>query len=162
MNSAQIEKNLELERLVFFSDAVVAIAITLLVFNLKIEKAVASHLTFADIGNSWKMFVSFFLSFLIIAIFWRIHHQFFFFIKKVNQRLLFYNMGWLLFIVILPFSTTLVSANFFDTPAVFLYSTNILLITCLQNLIWDYVSVRPEFLKDLLSEKNKQGIQDSL
>jgi uncharacterized membrane protein len=71
------EKNLELERLVFFSDAIVAIAITLLALDLKVEPASGGHLTFADVGNAWEKFLAFFLSFFIIAIFWKIHHEFY-------------------------------------------------------------------------------------
>ena len=69
------EKSLELERLVFFSDAIVAIAMTILVFDLKINTATVAHFTFADLGNSWQKFVAFILSFIIIAIFWKIHHE---------------------------------------------------------------------------------------
>ena len=43
------EKNLQLDRLVFFCDAVVAIAITLLIFNLKIDHVTDGHLTFKDL-----------------------------------------------------------------------------------------------------------------
>jgi uncharacterized membrane protein len=141
------EKNLELERLVFFSDAVVAIAITLLALDLKVEHVSSGHITFTAIGESWQKFVAFFLSFLNIAIFWKIHHHFFSHIKKINTRLMWYNILWLLFIVLLPFSTSLVSSYLYDTPAIFTYCLNTLFITIFQNQIWDYVAVRPEFLK---------------
>ncbi|MFT3680006.1 MAG: TMEM175 family protein [Ferruginibacter sp.] len=141
------EKNLELERLVFFSDAIVAIAITLLVFDLKIQPA-DGHLRFADIANAWQKFLSFFLSFFIIAIFWKIHHEFYFYIRKINNRLLWYNIAWLMFIVILPFTTTLVSAHLFDEAAIFSYCINVLMVTLFQNQIWDYVAVRPAYLKE--------------
>jgi uncharacterized membrane protein len=150
------EKNLELDRLVFFSDAVVAIAITLLALNLKISKAIDAHLTFADFAASWQNFLAFFLSFLIIAVFWKIHHEFFVFIKEISEALLLYNIGWLLFIVLLPFTTTLISAHFSDTAAMFAYSFNIFMITLFQNLIWDYVAIRPQYTKDNLTpEINK-------
>jgi len=141
------EKNLELERLVFFCDAVVAIAITLLVFNLKITNVTNGHLTFADIIRPWKTFLAFFLSFINIASFWKNHHTFFAHIKKINESLLWYNIWWLFFIVLLPFTTSLVSTYFFDTPAIFIYSLNTFIITIFQNVIWDYVSVRPDFLR---------------
>src|ERR1700759_4659525 len=141
------EKNLQLERLVFFWDAVVAIAITLLVFNLKIDHISGTHLTFSDIIQPWKNFLAFVLSFLNIANFWRSHHSFFTHIKKIDEKLLWYNIAWLFFIVTLPFSTSLVSAYFFDTPAIFIYSLNTLLITWFQNSIWDYASFNPGFLK---------------
>src|ERR1700761_8489076 len=114
-----MEKNLQLERLVFFCDAVVAIAITLLVFNLKLDHLPTGHLRFADIASIWPKLIAFFVSFLNIAIFWTIHHTFFSHIKKVNMQMLRYNLYWLFFIVIIPFSASLLSSNFYDTPAIF-------------------------------------------
>jgi uncharacterized membrane protein len=142
------EKNLDLERLVFFSDAIVAIAATILVFGLKIDIPPNKHITFADIGNEWPRFSSFVLSFFIIALFWKIHHEFFHHIKTVNNVLLWFNIIWLLFIVLLPFTSSLVSTHFFDIPAMVAYCFNIFFLTIFQNMIWDYASVRPDFLKD--------------
>ncbi|MEI9934808.1 MAG: TMEM175 family protein [Ferruginibacter sp.] len=141
------DKNLQLERTVFFCDAVVAIAITLLAFNLKIDHTTNGHLSFADIGRQWKTSSAFFLSFINIASFWKTHHTFFSHIKKIDEKLLWYNIFWLLFIVILPFSTSLVSEYFFDTPAIFMYSLNTLMVALFQNYIWDYASSKLEFLK---------------
>ena len=141
MGVDQEEKNLELERLVFFSDAVIAIAITLLVFDLKLKPA-GEHFTFADIGNAWHMFAAFFLSFAIIAVFWVNHHRFYVYIRAIDSRILTYNMCWLLCIVLLPFSTSLISRDFFNKPAMFLYSVNVLAVTYFQNAIWDHVSFK--------------------
>jgi len=147
------EKNLELERLVFFSDAIVAIAITILVFNLKIAGDDTKYFTFADLLQAWPKFLAFFLSFFIIALFWKIHHQFFFYIRDINERLLWYNISWLLFVVLLPFSTTLISNHFTDPAAMVVYCTNVVLINVFQNNIWDYASIRPEFLKPDIDER---------
>jgi len=78
-------KNFQLERLVFFSDAVVAIAITLLALELKIEHTASGYLTFVDLANNWQKFAAFFLSFISIAIYWKVHHEFYTFIKTVNS-----------------------------------------------------------------------------
>ncbi len=146
------EKSLELERLVFFSDAIVAIAITLLVFDLKINKAAGDHFTFLDLGHAWQKFVAFFLSFFIISIFWKIHHEFYTHIKKIDNTLLWFNVFWLMFIVTLPFATSLVSSHFFDKAAIFTYSFNVLMVTIFQNNIWDYASTHPLLLKENQSE----------
>jgi uncharacterized membrane protein len=140
------EKNLQLERTVFFCDAVVAIAITLLALDIKL-KHLDGHLQFSDITGQWKSFLAFFLSFMNIAGFWKTHHSFFSHVKKMDEKLLWYNIFWLFFIVLLPFSTSLVSSHFFDTAAIFTYSLNTFLIALFQNYIWDYVSLKPSYLK---------------
>ena len=152
------EKNLERDRLVFFCDAVVAIAITLLVIDLKVENIKGDHFTFKDLLQPWHRFIAFALSFFNIAVFWKNHHSFYTYIQKINEKFLGYNILWLFFIVLLPFTTSLISDYFFDTPAMFAYSLNIFLITLFQNHIWDYTSVfNPQLLKagalDTLSDK---------
>src|SRR6201996_7377476 len=135
--SVMKEKKLELERLVFFSDAIVAIAITILVFNLKITGDDAKHFTFADLLQAWPKFIAFFLSFFIIALFWKLHHQFFFYIRIIDDALLWNNVAWLLFLVLLPFSTTLMSMHFKAPAAMVVYCSNVLFINFFQNNIWD-------------------------
>ena len=134
------EKNLQLERLVFFTDAVVAIAITLLALDIRIEHTESGHLRFADIWNQWRTLTAFFLSFFNIANFWKANHMFFVYIKKIDEKLLWICTLWLLFITLLPFSTSLVSNYFFDVPAICVYSSNVLLIAVFQNWLWDYAS----------------------
>jgi len=148
-------KNLELDRMVFFCDAVVAIAITLLALDLKVTTGEHEHLSFSAIKGNGHQFVAFLLSFLYISIFWSIHHKFFSQVKEIDRTLLWYNLCWLLFIVLLPFSTSLISAHFFDVPAMATYCFNTFMVTLFQNQIWDYVAVRPEFLRH---PKNKSLI----
>ena len=68
------QKNLSLERLVFFSDAVVAIAITLLALDIRVGPTPTGRLHFSDIAELWKPLLAFVLSFFNIANFWRTHH----------------------------------------------------------------------------------------
>ncbi len=140
-------KNLQLERTVFFCDAVIAIAITLLVLDIRLKDASISHFTFRILLDEWKSFAAFVLSFINIANFWRQHHSIFAQVKKMDNRLLSLNIFWLFFIVILPFSTTVVSRYFFDSQAQLLYISNIFIISLLQNSIWRYVATKPDFMK---------------
>jgi uncharacterized membrane protein len=139
-----------LERLVFFSDAVVAIAITLLALDLRIDKVAGqTHFTASDIFSEWQKFLAFLLSFMLIALFWLNHHQFFQLIRKIDEPLVWHNAGWLLFIVLLPFSTTLVSADFGQSLTILIYSLNILGITIFQNFIWDYAIIHHYLVEDV-------------
>ncbi|MFN8494860.1 MAG: TMEM175 family protein [Caldilineaceae bacterium] len=138
-------KNLSQERLVFFSDAIVAIAITLLALELKVERIAEEHITFEHIFAEWPLFLAFLLSFFLIALFWVNHHKLFQIIENVDGRLLWINMGWLLFIVLIPFTTSLVSSDFGQKTTALIYSINILGVTFFQNLILDYATGKFEF-----------------
>jgi uncharacterized membrane protein len=155
MEADQDEKNLERERLVFFSDAVIAIAITLLALDLKVHPT-GPHFTYADIGHAWHAFAAFFLSFIIIAVFWVNHHRFFVYIKAIDSRMVIYHMCWLLFIVLLPFTSSLISNDFFDKPAMFMYSINVLLVACFQNAIWDHATLHRSLIKDTLTQETER------
>lgn len=137
MNEGQ-KKALELERLIFFSDAIVAIAITLLALGLKVNVPTYRHITFADLIQPWKLYLAFILSFINIAGFWQTHHTIFYYIRKIDRKMVSLNLTWLFFIVILPFTTSILSLHFSDTPSIFLYCVNIFMVSIMQNFIWDY------------------------
>lgn len=134
------------ERVLFFSDAIVAIAITLLALDLKLDIPENHQLSFQDLLTPWKSYLAFFLSFVNIASFWRTHHQMYTYIHKMDELTMSYNIGWLFFIVTLPFSTSVLSTHFGNSAAVFLYSLNIFAISIFQNIIWDSADVKKDFI----------------
>ncbi len=134
------------ERVLFFSDAIVAIAITLLALDLKLELPEGHHLTFHDLLLPWKNYVAFLLSFINIANFWKTHHRMYTYIHKMTERTMSYNIGWLLFIVVLPFSTSVLSTHFGDPASIFLYSLNIFALSVFQNSIWDSADIKNDFI----------------
>lgn len=138
------------ERVLFFSDAVVAIAITLLALDLKLNLPENQHLTFIDLLVPWKTYLAFILSFINIAIFWKTHHQMYTYIYKMNERGMNYNLVWLFFIVTLPFSTNVLSAHFGDSAAIFLYSLNLLALSICQNLIWYNADIKKDYINNKL------------
>ncbi|MEO3876165.1 TMEM175 family protein [Nonomuraea sp. B12E4] len=99
------------ERLTFFSDAVVAIALTLLVLPLAdaIPEAVAAHTSSIAVvtENGWKIF-SFLISFGVIARLWIFHHRLFERVKAYNHQLVMVNLCWLLTIAVIPFPTEMI------------------------------------------------------
>ena len=150
------KREIPFERVLFFCDATVAIAITLLALDLKLELPEGHHLTFPDLIAPWEKYLAFFLSFVYIATFWRRHHQMYTHIHKMNAASMMYNMGWLFFIVTLPFSTNVLSTHFGDAPAVFLYSMNSLAISLFQKLIWNSADRTEGFLNEQLSSGERK------
>ena len=148
------EKEVPYERVLFFSDAIVAIAITLLALDLRLEGPEGHTFTFHDLLEPWKNYLAFGLSFVMIADFWKTHHSIFTYAHKMDEKLLGLNIVWLLFIVTLPFSTSVLSHHLDTTPAVFLYSLNIFLVSLFQNFIWDYAYSHEGFVnKEALSKE---------
>jgi len=101
----------QLERLILFSDAVFAIAITLLVIELKVPELDRADYNDAALAHELKhlipRFIGFVISFGIIGVYWSIHHRLFGFVHKYSTRLIFLNMLFLFSIVLMPFSTGL-------------------------------------------------------
>jgi TMEM175 potassium channel family protein len=147
-----IKKEIAFERVLFFSDAIVAIGITLLVFNLKLEIPPDRRISFSDLLLPWRNYLAFILSFINIAGFWRTHHNAFVYIYKMDDRIMFLNTCWLFLIITLPFATTLVSTHFGESPVIFLYSMNIFGLAIFQNSIWDYADARKYIDKEKLPE----------
>jgi uncharacterized membrane protein len=100
------------ERIIFFSDAVVAIAISLLILPVVDQFADGAgrdiRQTFADEAGSLLAFV---LSFVVIARFWLVHHQIFERVTGYTTPMIVANMLWLLTIVFLPLPTQLAGTN---------------------------------------------------
>jgi uncharacterized membrane protein len=101
------------DRLVLFTDAVVAIAVTLLILPLveAVNEFQAEGLDAQSVITDHKpQIYTFLLSFVVIANFWLTHHRMFEHVKAYNTRMIQLNLLWLLFIVILPFPTEIVGA----------------------------------------------------
>lgn len=95
----------------FFSDAVVAIALTLLILPLADAAPEAAEKyanSFEVITANQAKIYSFLLSFAVIARLWMAHHRFFEQVKAYNHRLMVMNLGWLLTIVVIPFPTEMI------------------------------------------------------
>jgi uncharacterized membrane protein len=139
------------ERLLLFTDAVIAIAITLLILPLldTVTEAVAAHAQPTEVitGNLPRIY-SFLLSFAVIARLWLVHHDVFGTVKSLNRPLMRLNLCWLLTIVILPFPTAMVGS--FDTNRFVagFYIGTILAGSVCQTLMVVILRAHPELLHD--------------
>jgi uncharacterized membrane protein len=93
------------ERLVFFSDAVIAIAITLLALELPIPTGDTPSAAWSSFGDHLDEYLSFLISFVVIANQWFAHHAIYRYVTRVHRRVAGVNMGWLLTVVVTPFAT---------------------------------------------------------
>lgn len=118
--------------MVLFSDAVVAIAITLLILPV-VDAAVPGHTLTEILEEADTRIIAFLLSFAVIGRFWFSHHRTFERIVAYDSRLIWVNLLWLASIAFLPFPTELLGLNGLDDGGIrVLYVGSIALTsTCL-------------------------------
>ena len=106
------------ERLSLFSDAVAAIAITLLAIDLPVPSGptVAAFWSSVRLNNSH--YAAFLISFVVIAGAWSRHHDMFRYVVDIDTRLRQLNMAWLLTVVLIPFATRLLTSRGHQTLGV--------------------------------------------
>jgi uncharacterized membrane protein len=106
-----IKKEFQLERLILFSDAVFAIAITLLVIEIKVPhlEVVTDDIVLNELLHLLPKFFGFVFSFFIIGIYWTVHHRLFSYLVDYNAKLIWLNILFLFSIVLMPFTTALYS-----------------------------------------------------
>jgi uncharacterized membrane protein len=105
-----MEAGRDRDRIVNLSDGVFAIAITLLVLDIRVpdipESMVAKELPAALI-SLWPKYLGYFLSFVGITVFWTIHHSIFRPIRSYDRTLLYLNFLFLMVVAFVPFPTSL-------------------------------------------------------
>jgi TMEM175 potassium channel family protein len=117
-----------LERIMFFSDAVMAIAITLLVIELRVPEIVRELVNtqlLSALLKLWPRIVSYILSFAIISNYWLYHHRTFRNIRRYDYHLIMLNLIYLFFVALLPFSTRLLGFYPYTRLAIVIYSINV-------------------------------------
>ncbi len=140
------KKAFQLERLILFSDAVFAIAITLLVIEIKVPElprgTATEEMLLESLAEQIPKFIGFVISFFIIGLYWTVHHRMFGFVINYTPRLLWLNLIFLLSIVLMPFSTAFYSEYIYallKSPAI-LYTCNICFLGIMNYVLWRYIS----------------------
>jgi uncharacterized membrane protein len=93
------------ERLTFFADAVVAIAITLLALELPVPEGRGNAELLRSAGGHAQEYIAFLVSFLVVAAHWAGHHRLFRYVTAMREGLRRITMFWLLALVLTPFAT---------------------------------------------------------
>lgn len=125
------------DRMQFFSDAVFAIALTLLVLDLRLPDTATADLLSALL-DLWPQYFAFALSFVIIALNWISHHAKYRVIVRYDGRLLRLNFVLLFLIALVPFPTSVLSEYAPETPAVVFYAATVAALSIVQLLTWTY------------------------
>jgi uncharacterized membrane protein len=148
-----------LQRVEAFSDGVFAIAITLLVIEIKVpghnelqHESLGRHLL-----NYWPKYAAYFFSFFTIGIFWANHHHWLKLFRKTNHVFNLLNVFFLMCISFLPFPTAVLGDYITDPgqkqTAVTFYTIGIFLPAIGWLLLWLYASHKMRLLDERLAPK---------
>jgi uncharacterized membrane protein len=151
-----------LGRILAFSDGVFAFAITLLILDIKLP----AHTLKANLGSIlislWPNYMAFLISFFVIGLYWSVHVRLFREIVRYDQNLIWLNLLHLLFIVIIPFSTSIISL-YLTQLSVIAYATSIACAGYIHTLLRIYAGHNHRLISEKYSSLHiKKGIILSL
>ena len=140
-------------RLEAFSDGVIAVAITLLVIDLRVPEPGADVSLAHQLGEQWPNFAAYVVSFLTIGVIWVNHHATLRRLRAVDRSVLFINIVLLMTIVLLPFTTALMARYLLEdtghTLAAALYGGSLLLMSVVfYAMNWHLLTRRTHLLND--------------
>jgi len=130
-------------RLTSFSDGVFAIAVTLLVFNLKvpeIPEADVHRLLPKALLNMLSHFVTYLISFLLIAVFWTIHHRMLSLVIHVDFTFTWINLIYLLVVAFIPFPSALMGTYPNESISMIFYICSMFMVVGLSLFMWRYAT----------------------
>ncbi len=132
-----------LDRVIALSDGVFAFAVTLLALSLivpTLSTGARQTELVADLMGMGPTFISYFVSFFVIASWWRGHHRVFTYIKRCNSTLISLNFYFLLCITIIPFLTNLIIQYGSFELATILFAFMQVVTGVMLIIIWMYAS----------------------
>ena len=110
---------MEKGRLEAFSDGVLAIIITIMVLELKVDHV--QNPGFSDLNRLIPVFVSYVLSYIYIGIYWNNHHHLLHTAERINGAILWANLYLLFWLSLVPFATNWLGRNQFAPAPTALY-----------------------------------------
>ncbi len=149
------------DRLEFFSDGVFAIAITLLVLEIKIPTHEMVHHAgglYCYLANLWPSYASYIITFFVIGVYWSNHHHLFsFIIKKTDHFFNLINVFFLMTVAFMPFSTAILGDFVMDpeyrNAAVSIYCFGMMLPIPTLMFLFFYANHKKRLVDPKLSNK---------
>jgi len=160
-----VEKTMAPNRIVALSDGIFAIVMTILILDVKLPDMgyLSEEELRRQLLQSLPKFELLLFSFMILGIFWIIHHSHFHYIKRTDPILLWINIFLLMFVCILPFSTDICGEHESHWIPCVIFTANMLIINLFKNLNWWYATrnhrlVSPDLDNNYISYVNRNGL----
>jgi uncharacterized membrane protein len=131
------------ERIVAFSDGVIAIIITLMVLDIHlphIAKEASAYEIWHELSTMLPSIVAYGVSFYSLGIFWSNHHHFFFMVKHSDRNLLWLNLNLLFWLSLIPLPTSYLADHYDQPEATTIYGATMLICHFSFGLLVYYAS----------------------
>jgi uncharacterized membrane protein len=151
-------------RLLALSDGVIAVAITLLVLDIRLPDGFgefADAQLWAALVSLWPRVLAYLLSFYVIANFWMSHRSKFNHIVKTDGRLMWINMLFLLTVGLVPFTTNLIAESG-GTLATMIYAASMVVSGLSLAGIWQYAAANKMIDPHVTPEERREHLQSTL
>jgi len=150
----------ETGRIEAFSDGVFAIAITLLILEIKVPHSDGDQLS-RDLAAQWPSYFAFLASFVTIGVMWINHHRLFNLIDRCDNRLLFLNLLLLLGVTWIPFPTAVIAEHIGehgDRTGALLYAISFFIIAIVFNVLWRHATAGGRLLAPTSDREEVESI----
>lgn len=157
------EDSLAFERLTFFSDAVIAIAITLLAIEIRLPEISSP----GELGHAllalWPRYLSFAISFLAIGSYWMAHQRMFTYIRRVDRVLILLNFIFLALVAFMPFPTGVVGEYGNRPLGQVFYAVSVAVAGLAKAGLWYYAAhnhrlIDADLSPDIIQEMNFRSL----
>lgn len=148
-------------RLEAFSDGVFAIAITLLILNVKIppDTYVSAKQLHAILHQAIPKLLTFGFTFLVIGVFWVAHHRLFAFAKVIDSILMWLNIVYLMFIALIPYPAALLAENPYLPITIIIYSATLFVIAIMHLVLLEYIIRNDHTRHEILTDEVYRSAQ---
>jgi uncharacterized membrane protein len=154
-------QSVKYERVVFLSDAVFAIALTLLVLDLRSPAGLSGATADAELRRLIQIpgpVFAFTIGFFVLAAYWTGHREIFGAVRRMNGRIVWLNFAFLFWIALQPFATSLIGSHDPTALSVAAYAIVQMATGTAQALLWTYATSHPSIARPLVDPQFQRWI----
>lgn len=155
--AGEVERGRDVDRVSAFSDGVFAIAITILALTIRLPSTNQEPIgdVLRDLAQPVLIY---FISFWVIAIYWRAHHRMWHFIDRVDGTFIGLNLVLLSFVALIPFPTDLIGIYSGTPEATIVYALAVSATGLASATLWAYAARENGILRDELGRRARRQI----
>jgi len=132
------------------ADGIFAVAMTILVLDIRVPHLggdISDAQYLHSIVALWPKLIVFVASFIALSRLWQLHRNIFHFLERSDQQLLFWNLLSLMFLCLLPFTTSLAGEYPHFSLSAAMYAGNVLVLNLVYRGMWHHASYQDQLLQ---------------